>query len=74
MPSLHVATSVLFILLARAWGQRWFLWFTVPFAGLILIGSIVLGWHYAVDGYAGGVLAVICWWFAGKVAPRPATA
>lgn len=74
MPSLHVATSVLFILLARAWGQRWFLWFTVPFAGLILIGSIVLGWHYAVDGYAGGVLAVICWWFAGKVAPRPAAA
>lgn len=71
MPSLHVATSVLFILLARDWGQRWFLWFTVPFALAILVGSVVLGWHYAVDGYAGALLAVACWWLAGKIAPPP---
>ncbi len=70
MPSLHVATSVLFILQARAWGKRWFLWFTIPFAVLILLGSVVLGWHYAVDGYAGAAIAIGCWWFAGKVAPR----
>ena len=69
MPSLHVATSVLFVLQARAWGKRWALWFTMPFAALILIGSIVLGWHYAVDGYAGAVIALICWWLAGKLAP-----
>lgn len=70
MPSLHVATSVLFILLAKDWGQRWFLYFTVPFALLILIGSVMLGWHYAVDGYVGAALAVLCWWGAGKLAPR----
>jgi len=69
MPSLHVATSVLFILQARAWGQRWAIWFTVPFALLILMGSVVLGWHYAVDGYAGAVIALLCWWMAGKLAP-----
>ena len=71
MPSLHVATSVLFILLAKEWGQRWFLYFTIPFALLILAGSVVLGWHYAVDGYAGAALAVLCWWLAGKLAPIP---
>ena len=71
MPSLHVATSVLFILLARDWGQRWFLWFSIPFAVTVLVGSVMLGWHYAVDGYAGAVIAVFCWWFAGKVAPTP---
>lgn len=70
MPSLHVATSVLFILQARAWGQRWFIWFTAPFALLILAGSIILGWHYAADGYAGALIAVFCWWLAGKLAPR----
>ena len=69
MPSLHVATSVLFILQARAWGQRWFLWFTIPFALLVLVGSVLLGWHYAADGYAGAVIAVACWWLAGKLAP-----
>jgi membrane-associated phospholipid phosphatase len=71
MPSLHVATSVLFVLQARAWGQRWFLWFSIPFAAIILVGSVMLGWHYAVDGYAGALIAVGCWWFAGKIAPRP---
>jgi membrane-associated phospholipid phosphatase len=27
-----------------------------------------LGWHYAVDGYAGLALAAACWWLAGFVA------
>jgi membrane-associated phospholipid phosphatase len=71
MPSLHVATSVLFFLQARAWGQRWAMWFTAPFALTILVGSVMLGWHYAVDGYAGALIALFCWWLAGKVAPRP---
>ncbi|MFO1032762.1 MAG: phosphatase PAP2 family protein [Hyphomicrobiales bacterium] len=69
MPSLHVATSVLFILQARAWGKRWAVWFTSLFAIVIFMGSIVLAWHYAADGYVGGVLALACWWIAGKLAP-----
>jgi hypothetical protein len=74
MPSLHVATSILFILQARAWGKRWAIWFTSIFAGLIFIGSLVLAWHYAVDGYAGAALALFCWWLAGKFVPRTAAA
>jgi PAP2 superfamily len=66
MPSLHVASSVLLVLLARAHGVRWFKWFTHLFAAGIFTGSIVLGWHYAADGYAGAALALFCWWASGK--------
>jgi drug/metabolite transporter (DMT)-like permease len=31
---------------------------------LIVIGSILLAWHYAVDGIAGVVLAFVFWWAA----------
>jgi PAP2 superfamily len=71
MPSLHVATSVLFILQARAWGKRWAIWFTSIFAVLIFMGSVILAWHYAVDGYVGAALAVGAWWLAGKLARLP---
>ena len=67
MPSMHVATTILFILCARASGTRWLLWFTCVFALAIFVGSILLGWHYAVDGYAGAAVALFGWWAAGKL-------
>ena len=67
MPSLHVGSSVLFVCLAFGWGKRWFICFTIPFATAIFLGSIVLGWHYAVDGYLGGLVAWFSWWLAGKL-------
>ena len=43
---------------------------------LILIGSIILGWHYAVDGYAGIILASLIWLgikrLVYRTAPQPA--
>jgi membrane-associated phospholipid phosphatase len=66
MPSMHVGTAVLFLLTARASGVRWFKWFTTVFALAIFFGSIMLGWHYAVDGYAGALIALLCWWASGK--------
>lgn len=59
-PSMHVSMAVLFSL--YAWCRfRWAglaLW---VFAGVIMIATIVLGWHYAVDGYAGGFISVMIW-------------
>ena len=65
MPSMHVGTSVVFFLCARASGVRWLAWLTGIFVILILVGSVMLAWHYAVDGYAGALVALFCWWIAG---------
>lgn len=59
-PSLHVATSVLVAIYATHCKSRLALpaWI---FAAGIMLGSVVLAWHYAVDGYAGALLAVLIW-------------
>lgn len=67
MPSMHVATSVMFFICARAAGLRWLTWCTGVFAMVILLGSILLGWHYAADGYVGALVAAGCWWLAGVI-------
>jgi hypothetical protein len=67
MPSMHVGTSVLFALLGFASGQRWIGWLLSTFAALIFVGSIHLGWHYAIDGYAGAAAAFFGWWLAGRL-------
>ncbi len=67
MPSMHVGTSVLFAILGFASGKRWLGWLLATFAVLIMIGSVHLTWHYAIDGYAGAAVAVFGWWLAGKL-------
>ncbi len=60
MPSLHVGAHWLFAL----WGRRRARLLFVPFVIgtlLTLIASILTGWHYAVDGYAGLLLAWLCY-------------
>lgn len=69
MPSMHVGMAVLFALVA---------WELSPLAGallgvyaaLIQLGSVVLAWHYAVDGYASAILAVLCWACAARLTVR----
>ena len=64
-PSLHVATAVLFALYAsrRSRLAGALLW---AFAALIMVGSVVLGWHYAVDGYAGALISLAIWKLTGR--------
>lgn len=52
MPSLHVAVCSLYFFFFK--GRYKLLgWVTGIYLCLILFGSVALGWHYLVDGYAG---------------------
>jgi hypothetical protein len=66
MPSLHVAIALWFSLVLRAYLPRaaalGFLYFA-----LILIGSVLLGWHYAADGMAATAITLISWRAAAGV-------
>ena len=59
-PSMHVATTVLIALYASSL-CRWLGYLGWVFAAIIMVGSVVLAWHYAVDGYAGGLIALAIW-------------
>ncbi len=58
MPSLHVAAQALFFLWCVRLRTRWRTVFLV-LTGLTFLGAVATGWHWAVDGWAGIVLAVI---------------
>ncbi|MCX2725646.1 phosphatase PAP2 family protein [Roseibium salinum] len=66
MPSLHTIFAWLWVF--AAWQHRALRIVTIIYAIMIFIGSIVLGWHYAVDGIAGFVLALLAWAAARPIA------
>ena len=66
MPSMHVASSALLAIFGFSY-SRVVGWAMTVFAGLILIGSVHLGWHYAIDGYFSIALAGFCWWAAKAI-------
>lgn len=60
MPSMHNATALLFIFMA--WGKGGLLrWLVTAHGVLIFLGSVLLGWHYAIDAYLSFALTIICW-------------
>jgi hypothetical protein len=69
MPSVHVAVAVLFALLG--WRtSSWLGWIFTIYAGVILVGSVHLGWHYAVDGYVSIAGALAIWALVGVLPGR----
>ncbi len=64
MPSLHVAVATLQALLGWRLSRR-LGWLLTAYAGVILVGSVHLGWHYAIDGYLSIALSVGLWWLVG---------
>lgn len=68
-PSLHVSMATLFALAGRhlsLWLGRVLMLYCVA----IFFGSIHLGWHYAVDGYASVLGTVSLWLLAGRIVRR----
>jgi hypothetical protein len=64
-PSLHVGLQMFIFL----WMRRLWLSAQVVFGILtllILLGSMITGWHYLIDGLAGIALAVICYTVAAR--------
>ena len=73
MPSMHLAVATLMALLAWRIDRRLGLGYTA-FAAVILIGSVHLGWHYAIDGYVSIAVTIAIWRATGWIMRRPAQA
>jgi len=71
MPSVHVASAFLLVLLLRGRSGAAFA-LAAAFLVAICIGSVALGWHYAIDAYAAIVLTVPLWGLCGALARRSA--
>ncbi|MEH6718464.1 MAG: phosphatase PAP2 family protein [Aurantimonas endophytica] len=67
MPSLHNATATLMALAAWRFGRAIGLTFVV-YAIWIFVGSISLGWHYAVDGLVALPVTLALWALSGFLA------
>lgn len=76
MPSMHVSMGTLLVLATWRLGpiaRR----LSCLYLGVLLVGSVHLAWHYAVDGYVAIVGTWAIWWTVGRVlnwrtsAPKP---
>jgi membrane-associated phospholipid phosphatase len=65
-PSMHVTAATIIAFLLASLDRR-LGWLGAVFVALIEVGSVRLGWHYAIDGYTGICTAVLMWWAAGKI-------
>ncbi len=69
MPSLHIASALLFVLVWRRI-NRPLGWGTGVFFVVMLLGSVHLGYHYAIDGYVSIVLTLVLWKLTGRLLER----
>ena len=65
-PSLHVEMAATCVFLGFA-ASRVIGWTLALYTAAMLVGSVHLGWHYAIDGIAGIALAFIIWRISARV-------
>jgi hypothetical protein len=65
MPSMHLAIVTLNALMLGSL-NRWAGLAGWAYVALILIGSVYLAWHYAIDGYFSIAVVPLIWWLAGR--------
>ena len=69
MPSMHIAIGTLdALLLARLGRLPGIVGWT--YLVLLLVGSVYLGWHYAIDGYVSLVAVALIWAGVGRLQRR----
>lgn len=71
MPSMHLAVATLNAHLLSRFNRvlgalGW------AYVAAILLGSVYLGWHYAIDGYVSIAAVTLIWWLAGRQGVRAA--
>jgi len=66
-PSMHNGNAFLFALTFRRI-NKYLGWFFAAYSVVILVTSVHLAWHYAVDGYAAIAISAVTWWLCGYVA------
>jgi PAP2 superfamily len=64
MPSMHVSLAFLFFLAVRNI-SKFAAWSAGVFLVLIMVGSVHLGYHYAIDGYLSLITTYAIWWVCG---------
>ncbi len=66
-PSLHVGLALVVMLAMRR--SRLLTLFNGLGALLTFVATVVLGWHYFVNGIFGVALGAMCWWLAVRAVP-----
>jgi hypothetical protein len=69
MPSLHVGMTLL-LALAASKRNRVVAGVLFVYTLIMMIGSVHLGWHYALDGYVAIIGICVIWWSVGKLLAR----
>jgi membrane-associated phospholipid phosphatase len=68
-PSLHTGISVIMFILVRKYSKKWF-WFYAPVTVLIIISTVYLRIHYAIDVIAGIALSMTTAWLTQTLIER----
>jgi hypothetical protein len=69
MPSLHVAIAALNAIVLYKFSKAAGV-FGLLYLAVILVGSVHLGWHYAIDGYLSILAVAVIWWATGWALAR----